>query len=80
MLITGLILNVVGTVLLAVFGIPQPTFNTKGYVFLAGSRDDPEVAEAEQHRKRRYELLSRLALGFLFVGFVFQLAAAVRAG
>ena len=80
MLITGLILNIVGTVLLAVFGIPKPTFNTEGHIRLIASQTDPEEAAAARGKKLQYEMLSRMALAFLLAGFVFQLAAAVRRG
>ena len=82
MLIAGLMLNVLGTLMIFFFGLPQPPHDVG---FNLGLEDKTPVgnstagalrAEAAL-RKRAYRCLAYAGLTLLLVGFVLQLAAAV---
>lgn len=65
--IIGLVLNIAGTVVMFFFGV-SPALNEKGSGFLV-------IGEDENHRLKykKYKLFSQIGLGFLLLGFVFQL-------
>ncbi len=70
----GLGLNIVGVVIVFFYGFPQPSLEegiTRG---ISG----PEVDEHNiriRKLKKRYLCISRIALGLIILGFVFQLWA-----
>jgi len=77
----GLVLSILGGILWFFYGFPQPTHEEGvGLALEDGTRlrDGRTVAEhKEQVRKTRgrYLCISRLALGLIILGFVFQLWA-----
>lgn len=71
--IIGLILNILGTVLLYFFGLPNRVDPT-GAVNIVGEGVDEE----EVQRAKIYGRLSALALSLLGIGFVLQLIAAAK--
>jgi hypothetical protein len=81
--VAGLILNIVGTVMLFFFGFPQPQHDEGVYW---GLEDDTpieggtvsEFKQRVERRKALYRRLASIALGFLLVGFILQLADALR--
>ena len=79
--ITGVILNITGTVLLFFFGFPQPDFDTSVSL---GVEDNTPVGEGLtakeygkkiEQRKKKYKTMSYVALSLLLLGFIFQLIA-----
>jgi len=77
----GLLLNIAGVILVFFYGFPQPTHEEGIKLGLSeGTRmpDGRTVAEQDEDvRKTRakYLCMSRLALGLIILGFVFQLWA-----
>jgi hypothetical protein len=79
--IVGLVLNMAGVGLMFKYGNPQPSFEGSVGLGLGDENvlaDGMTVGERKQREKRRrirYQCMSRVALGLLFVGFLFQFAA-----
>jgi hypothetical protein len=67
----GLFLNLAGSIVVVIWGSPQPTF-AEGGVLTYGDEDYAARARAQ---KRRYKRLSRIGMGLIVVGFALQLAA-----
>ncbi len=82
MVVAGLILNIIGAVLLAFFGFPQPAHDEG---FGLGLEDNTpveggtvqEARARNAHRKAMYRCIAFLGVMLLVVGFSLQLAAAV---
>jgi hypothetical protein len=74
----GLVLNLIGVIILFYYGFPQPTHEEGAGIGLeSGTRlsDGRTVAERDEDvrkTKAEYVAKSRLALGFIVAGFVFQ--------
>ncbi len=69
----GLLLNMLGVGLLFVFGPPQPSFEEQEPWTMSSN---PEHQAQVRALKKRFQRGSRVALGFILVGFILQLAAA----
>jgi hypothetical protein len=67
----GLIVEFVGVLMIFVWGPPQPDFREYGALLLEGGPDKTVV-----RKKRRYEILSRLALSLIAIGLLLQLCDA----
>jgi hypothetical protein len=70
--ICGLVFGIVGVLIIFKFGPPQPSFNP--YTTL---RDDT-INQNVLGEKATYEMLSRIGLGFIAVGFGCQLIATIK--
>jgi hypothetical protein len=66
----GLVLDIVGAVLLWLYGIPEPISRTGAQYLITGMTD-----EKTKQKAKRFHTLSKLGLGLLIVGFVLQLAS-----
>lgn len=79
----GLSLNFVGAVMLAVWGLPQPTLEPgvalglEDGTPLEDGRTVREHGESVTRRRRRYFNLSRIGLLILAAGFAFQVAGTI---
>ena len=69
--LAGLVANVIGGVMLFIWGPPQPSFEEQGFLALEGGPD-----LGVRSLRRRHEILSRVGLGLVILGFAFQLVAA----
>lgn len=77
--VIGLGLNVIGGVIIFIWGPPQPSFER---AVLLGINVTPEAdakyeAQAEA-RERRHRIMSRVGLGLIIIGFLLQLPIALR--
>jgi hypothetical protein len=70
----GLMLNVLGGLVIFIWGPPQPSFEKEDAVAWDNPAHELKVAVLE----RRYKIMSRIGLGLIIVGFILQLPAAVR--
>jgi hypothetical protein len=79
----GLVLGMVGVVIFFIWGPPQPDFDegiamgitfTEDTVFTDGTKPSEIVASAKR-LKRRHEIMSRVGLGLIGLGFFVQLVA-----
>jgi hypothetical protein len=73
----GLVLGMLGVVILFIWGPPQPSFDEAVPLQLEGPQFD-RMAEDVRRLKRRYEIMSRVGLGLIGVGFFVQLVAVWR--
>lgn len=77
----GLAANMTGAAITFFFGYPQPSHEESVGLALSGGTEISDGFTVDQHvekvRKRRaaYQLLSRLGLGLMFLGFAFQFVA-----
>ncbi len=71
----GLVANIVGVVLLYFFGLPAHISRGGHRSRVAEPRD--EVNGVEAQRARLYDLLARVGIWLLIVGFALQLAGVV---
>ena len=76
----GLILNMIGVLIVFVFGFPQPDYDAGCSIGLEGGTvlDDKgtivnDKVKQDQINKKWHKALSILGLVYLFVGFAFQL-------
>ncbi len=67
----GLFLDIVGVILLFLYGLPANVDNT-GTIFLVGPMPDSMKRETE-NKWKRYRFWSRVGLIFLIVGFSLQI-------
>lgn len=79
----GLLLGIAGVLILFKWGPPQPNFDedisigisfTEDTVFTDGSKPSDMVASTKR-RKRQHQIMSRVGLGLVGLGFAAQLAA-----
>jgi len=70
--IVGLALNFAGAVTIFIFGLP-PRISEGGVIHLVAE----QVDEAEIKTAKKYKMISRIGLGLLAVGFLFQLLGKV---
>jgi hypothetical protein len=81
--ITGLILNVIGTMLLFFFGFPQPNFETGVSMGLedntpvGNGMTAREYGEKIAKKRKIYKVMAYFALGLILLGFIVQLLAAI---
>ena len=68
---TGLALDIVGVILLFIYGLPSKVTDSPGDRLLWGP--SPEVREAEIKKFRRYTRISHIGLVLLITGFTLQL-------
>ena len=68
----GLLLDIIGVILLAKFGLP-PDVRRDGVSFLILE----SVDQTEIDKGKRYDNYSRLALGFIFAGFIIQFGVSI---
>lgn len=66
----GLVLDIVGVVLIWLYGIPEPISRRGAQYLTTGLRDENEKKKAE-----RFHTLSKVGIGLIVVGFVLQLAS-----
>jgi hypothetical protein len=77
----GLLLNIAGVILVFFYGFPQPTHEEGAGRGLEDGTAMPDGRTVAQHNedirktKARYLCMSRLALGLIILGFLFQLWA-----
>ncbi|MGA7750983.1 MAG: hypothetical protein WCA63_12660 [Gallionella sp.] len=77
----GLLLNIAGVILVFFYGFPQPTHEEGVSLGFGDVQPLPDGRTVGQHNedvrktKATYLCLSRLALGLIILGFVFQLWA-----
>jgi hypothetical protein len=77
----GLVLNIAGVILVFFYGFPQPSHEEGVGLGLEDGTPLPDgrtVAEHNQDIRKtraRYLCMSRLALGLIVLGFLFQLCA-----
>jgi hypothetical protein len=69
----GLVLGIVGVALIFKWGPPQPSFEEAILLATEGAGGDARAAETRR-LKRRHELLSRIGLGLVGLGFAAQFA------
>jgi hypothetical protein len=74
----GLVLGIVGVLIIFRWGPPQPSFDEAVYLSLVG-REAQQNVEDVKRLKRQYEIMSRVGLGLIGLGFLAQLAAVRRA-
>ena len=79
---TGLIFGIMGVVLIFIWGPPQPELEEGMGVGLAEDTpiDDSgktvnEFNDQVRRRRKRHNIVSKLGLGLIFIGFVLQLWA-----
>jgi hypothetical protein len=83
----GLILGMIGVVIIFVWGPPQPSFQRGVWMGLQGGTRLPaqggktvdEISAETAEKEGNYRFMSRLGLGFVFLGFGCQLGATVDA-
>lgn len=82
--VIGLTLNMIGVILAFIWGHPQPDHSTSISIGVGKLPDDHVLENGETYgrfckrlecQKRRYLLLSRMGLVFMFFGFAAQLAS-----
>lgn len=78
LILSGLVLNILGTCMLGVFGVPQPSHEEPEVRVVYGSPPEEEKRRVAR-RRQRYVWLSRIALTAIAVGFVLQAIAVVLA-
>lgn len=72
-IVAGLSLNIIGSIILAIFGIPQPDFSTRIMLALDLPDEEKELSNT-QHKKRTWHMAcSYLGIVCLVLGFLFQL-------
>jgi hypothetical protein len=72
--VIGLLCGIIGVIFIFIYGPPQPSFDTGIGLGIEG----PEVAKHDAGilaLRHEYEVWSRVGLGFILVGFVFQFTA-----
>ena len=69
----GLLLDIVGVVLLFMFGLPSKVRRETGSYIIWGA--DASEQEATRKEYRRYQCMSFIALGCLVTGFVLQIVS-----
>ena len=74
----GLLLGMAGVVILFIWGPPQPSFEEAVPLALEGPQF-MRMAQDARRLKRQYEIMSRVGLGLIGLGFAAQLAAVRRA-
>ena len=72
----GLIFDIVGASLLALFGLP-PVVNREGRIFMGIGVAAIGTDHAAARKAKRYERLGHLGLFLLIIGFAFQLVSSV---
>jgi hypothetical protein len=70
--VLGLAFDVVGVVLIYLYGLP-PRVNPQGQIFLISEQADP----AEVEKARRYHFRAHAGLALILAGFVLQLLGTV---
>ena len=79
--IIGLVLNILGVVIVFFYGFPQPTheegvsIDAEDATPLGDGRTVAQHNDVVRKTKARYLCMSRLALGLILLGFLFQLLA-----
>ena len=82
----GLLLGMAGVVILFIWGPPQPNFEeaityeasfTEDTVFADGTKPSDMIRRVKR-QKRTHQIMSRVGLGLVFLGFAAQLAAVWR--
>jgi hypothetical protein len=80
----GLLLGIAGVVILFIWGPPQPNFEEsvgraiEPNTVLKDGRKVSDMIEATRRLKRRHQIMSRVGLGLIGVGFGAQLIAVWR--
>jgi len=73
--VAGLFLNVIGGLVIFVWGPPQPGFKQQDFYVEAGT---PERQAELKRLERRHRIMSRVGLGLIILGFLLQLPIALR--
>ena len=69
--IIGLSFGMLGVVIIFIYGPPQPDFNPYSYP------TDDSINQEALNLRDKYDLCSKIGLGFIFVGFSLQLFAVI---
>jgi hypothetical protein len=76
----GLLLGLVGVIIIFIWGPPQPQLEEGITIGLEDNniidengKTVKQFNEETKNRRRRHNILSRVGLGLIFIGFIFQL-------
>jgi hypothetical protein len=72
--VVGLLLNMLGTTFVFIWGAPQPDFGEATLLAVTGPSEDQHAKDVRD-LKRHYVKMSRTGLTVLFVGFACQLGS-----
>jgi len=70
--ILGIILNIFGTILLSIYGFPQPNFNEGIPIIIEGPEADRHELNIKK-QKRNYKIISVLSLILIQLGLLLQI-------
>jgi len=70
--IIGFVLDILGVILVFVYGLSPTMYDQRNEVLKLGALDEPEIKKA-----RRYKNLSLIGLALLITGFLCQAASSV---
>jgi hypothetical protein len=83
--ILGLTLNILGVIILFIWGPPQPSLEEGFGIGLEGGAPiDDQGTTVDMHdekvrkKKKRFTCMSRVGLGLVLLGFICQLLAALK--
>jgi hypothetical protein len=78
----GLILGIIGVLMIFKWGPPQPSFQEPVRGFTPGTTIDGKTvkdhADDARRQRSKYNCMSRIGLGLILIGFIFQLVDAWR--
>lgn len=76
----GLVFGLFGVLLIFIWGPPQPNFEEgiglgleDGTPIDSTGKTVKQYNDEVRHKKRKHNMMSRFGLGFIFVGFLFQI-------
>jgi hypothetical protein len=72
----GLMFDIVGAFLLALFGLP-PAVSREGTIYVVEGARAVGTDPAAARKAKRYERLGRVGLGLLIIGFALQFVSSV---
>ena len=70
--VLGLILGLIGVIIIFIWGPPQPDLK-EGISRITAGQDVVENDIRVKRERKRYNIMSKIGLGLVFFGFVFQL-------
>src|SRR5687767_2016546 len=76
--LTGLLFGIIGSAIMFFWGPPQPDFSEESTIIL--EKSDPLWLADQRAKHAEYELMSRIGLVCLVVGFVSQFSAVFITG
>ena len=69
----GLVMNIIGSIMIAVFGVPQPDFSNMIVLALNLPKEEDDLKEHNAYRKKWHFACSYLGFTYLIGGFILQL-------